>query len=341
LELNLQFQTTRNATVKRLLTSFAFVAATVAAQQTGAPPQSGGWPRADQAPPQAPPQYQTQPQEQFPQAPQQQSGGQPNFDQAPPPMSLPSQLTLPAGTWLTVRVNQPLSTDHNQVGDAFTVTLVKPIVAQGFVVARRGETIGGRVAVVDKGGRVKGVSKLALELTDLTAVDGQQLALKTELIQHSAGTSVGRDTAAIGVTTGAGAAIGAGVNGGVGAGVGAAAGLVVGALGVLTTRGRATVVYPEETLTFRTTAPMTIATDRAPQAFMPVSQEDFEPRLQMRRAGPGPGRPPYGPYGPAYGPGPYGPPPPYYYYPYAYGPYPYFYGPSFYFRGGFGGRFRR
>jgi len=172
----------------------------------------------------------------------------------------------------------------------------------------------------------------------MTAVDGQQLALKTELIQHSAGTSVGRDATAIGVTTGAGAAIGAGVNGGVGAGVGAAAGLVVGALGVLTTRGRATVVYPEETLTFRTTEPMTISTDRAPQAFMPVSQQDFEPRLQMRRAGPpvGPGRP----YGPGYG--PYGPPPPpYYYYPYAYGPYPYFYGPSFYFRGGFGGRFRR
>jgi len=35
--------------------------------------------------------------------------GQMQRDTSPPP----STLTLPAGAWLTVRVNQPLSSDHN------------------------------------------------------------------------------------------------------------------------------------------------------------------------------------------------------------------------------------
>jgi hypothetical protein len=243
------------------------------------------------------------------------------------------QITLPAGTWITVHINQYLTSDRNRQGDAFTASLAKPLVANGFVVARRGQTIGGRVVEADKGGRVKGVSKLAIELTDLGIVDGQQVPLKTELIQHRAGTSQGRDAAGIIATTGVGAAIGAGVNGGVGAGVGAAAGLVVGTLGVLLTHGRPTIIYPEDTLTFRLQNPITISTDRAPGAFQPVQQTDYEPRLQ-RRPGPPPGPvgPPRGYYGYGYGyPGPY-----------AY-PYPYYYGPSFYFYGGprFYGHFRR
>ena len=35
---------------------------------------------------------------------------------------------MPAGTWITVRVNQPISSDHNQQGDPFTATLAQPLV---------------------------------------------------------------------------------------------------------------------------------------------------------------------------------------------------------------------
>src|SRR5262249_28331038 len=41
----------------------------------------------------------------------------------PPP---PAQLTLKSGTFITVRVNQYLSSDKNQNGDAFTASLVRP-----------------------------------------------------------------------------------------------------------------------------------------------------------------------------------------------------------------------
>jgi hypothetical protein len=221
---------------------------------------------------------------------------------------LPAQLTLPAGAWISARVDQTLSSNRNQAGDAFSMTLTQPLVANGFVVARRGQTISGRVTEAVKAGRVKGTSRLALELTDLTLVDGQQLPVHTQMVQYSGGTSKGRDATAIGTATGVGAAVGAAADGGFGAGVGAAAGAAASTVGVLLTRGRATEVYPEAVLTFRTTEPLTIATERSSLAFVPVRQEDYEsggqaPRPQLARRRPGFGAPyPYGypPYGPGY-----------------------------------------
>jgi len=298
---------------------------------------SGGWrkfqpPAGGQAPDQGTPDPGTPAAEAA--APDPQQGPYPQ--QGPPPQQryVPTTITLPAGTWVTVRLNEPLSSDHNQTGDAFTGTLLEPIVANGLLIARRGETVTGMVTEAKKAGRVSGVSHLKLELTGIQLADGRQIQVKTKLIDRKGNTSYGRDGLAIGATTAAGAAIGAGVNGGVGAGVGAAAGLVVSTIGVLLTRGRATVVYPETPLTFSFETPLTL--DNSQQAFQYASQYDYNARI-ARPPAPRPG------YGSAYGSG-YGAPPPYYggYYPPVYGypyPYPYFYGPSFYF--GYGGRWGR
>jgi hypothetical protein len=58
----------------------------------------------------------------------------PNEEYAPPP----ALLTIPAGTVVIMRINEPLSSDHNQIGDQFTGNLQQPIVVNGWVVARRG-----------------------------------------------------------------------------------------------------------------------------------------------------------------------------------------------------------
>jgi len=220
---------------------------------------------------------------------------------------LPSQLTLPAGTWVSVHADQLISSDRNQPGDEFSVTLAQPLVANGFVVARRGQTMSGRVAEAVKAGRVKGTSRLGLELTDVTLADGQVMRMQTQLVRHSGGTSQGSDATVIGTATATGAAVGAAADGGFGAGVGAAAGAAASTIGVLLTRGRATEVYPEETLTFRTTEPLTISTDRSSLAFVPVRQEDYASDTQPRRRPqlarrPGPFGYPY-PYPPVWGPG--------------------------------------
>jgi hypothetical protein len=119
------------------------------------------------------------------------------------------------------------------------------------------------------------------------------------------------------------------------------------------TRGRPTIVYPEQVFTFQLTGPVTLAADFNSEAFQPVSQQDYQ-QGSMRPYGPSG----YGPsgYGPGYGAAPapgyygygYGYPYPYYGAYYGYGYYPWwgpgigigFYGGGFYGRGFYGGGFR-
>ena len=237
-------------------------------------------------------------------------------DRRPPPL-VPPSLTIPGGTVIQIRTTNFLSSDGNHKGDNFIATLAQPIVIDGWVVMRRGQTITGQVTDAAKAGRVKGVSRLQLDLSQLTLVDGQLVPIQTQLLNATAGTSRGRDAAAIGVTTGTGAAIGAAAAGGSGAAIGAGAGFVASVAGVLLTRGKPTIITPETLLTFKTEQPVTINTVRGQLAFRPVTQADYQPSQQPRNAN---YRRPYRPYPYYYGPGYYPPPPP----PGYYGPgYPY------------------
>jgi len=246
---------------------------------------------------------------------------QDNLPPAPPTqvpsVVVPPTMTIPAGTFVTVRLMGGLSSDTNVQGDGFSATLEQPVVVDGWVVARRGQIAVGHVVSAQKAGRVKGVSSLGVALSDLPLVDGRQLPVQSQLIQTSAGPSKGRDAAAIAGTTGLGAAIGGAVDGGAGAGIGAAAGAAAAVAGVLLTPGRPTVMPPETLLTFRLQEPITVNTQKSQLAFQPVSQQDY-----AEAAGPpqpqrgSPAGPPYA-YRPPPGPYPY----PYYPYPYAAGPY--------------------
>jgi hypothetical protein len=302
--------------------------------QQAAPPQNQtGNPPQDQPQDQTPPQNQTAPQDQAPQqdqmaAPQDQQNqqdqgpmnppdnryrgdrGPRREDRVPPPL-VPGDLTLPAGSVIQIRTTDFLSSDKNQKGNTFIATLAQPIVIDGWVAMRRGQTITGQVTDAVRAGRVKGVSKLQLELNQLTLVDGQLVPVQTQLLNASAGTSNGRDAAAIGLTTGTGAAIGAAAAGGPGAAIGAGAGFVASVAGVLLTRGKPTIITPETLLTFKLEQPVSFATARGQLAFRPVSQSDYAPAPQRRNAN----------YRRAY--------------PYPYpGPYPY-YGPGYYYGPGF------
>jgi len=306
-----------------------------AVDQGASDPGVANGPQADlqigQGQNQAPPNYN--------QAPPNYNQAPPNYNQAPPNYNVPAQLTIKPGTYVTVRINRWLSSDRNQAGDAFTATLEQPIVVDGVVVAQRGQTVSGRVSEARKAGRVKGTSRLGVQLTDLTLVDGQQEPIQSQMISRNGPTSTGRDAAAIGGTTALGAIIGAGAGLGRGAAIGAGAGAAAGIIGVLLTRGRPTVIYPESVLTFRVDAPVSFSTERAPQAFQPVStQQDYgqgygpDPALASRPpagscyncAAPPPS--PY--YGSAY-------PPSYGYAPYGYSPYGYGYGYGYPYYGGF------
>jgi hypothetical protein len=225
----------------------------------------------------------------------------------PQPASVPSTLAVPAGTILLIRINDYLSSDRSRIGDQFTAVLENPIVVNGWVVARRGQVLLGQVKEVRKAGRIKGTSELGIELTDMTVVDGRQVPILTALWKGSGGTSHGQDAATIGTTTGLGALIGAAADWGTGAAIGAGAGAAAGIGTVLLTRGRPTILEPEEQLSFRLVDQLRVDTTQSQQAFLPVTQQDFDGgRLEHRgprrvaAAYPVPYAYPCGYYGPCY-----------------------------------------
>ena len=306
-------------------------------QPYGQPGYNGSpYPQGPTYGPQQPPYAQTEPA--YPQGQPNYPQGQPNYPQGPAPYgptapqaAVPPQLSIAPGTFITVRVNQFLSSDQNKQGDPFSASLIQPLVVNGVVVAEPGQTIAGRVVEAQRAGRVEGTSRLRIELTELTLADGQQVPVQTQLIDRSGDTSVGRDVAGVAGTAGLGAAIGGAAGWGRGAAIGAGAGAAVGVLGVLITRGEPSVIVPEQALTFRLEAPVTIYTDRAPQAFRYVQPNEYD-RPAYSQA-PYPARAPQysaAPYAAPY-PAPYYSGYPYYYSPFYYGPsFSFFWGPRYY-----------
>ena len=221
---------------------------------------------------------------------------------AQPAPNPPAKLTVSAGALISVRVSQWLSSDRNHAGDTFSAVLEQPIVSHGWVVARRGQTVIGRVDVAQKASDGNGVSKLGLEITELTLVDGEQIPVRTEVHQSAPAPRSGypgsteRSVATVGTTTVLGTIVGATLGGGTGAAIGAGLGATAGLAAIMYTRGRPTTVAPETLLSFRLAAPLEIPTEKGQVAFQPVTQGDYKDQDAYsdvpRRRWPGPGYPP-------------------------------------------------
>jgi len=174
----------------------------------------------------------------------------------------PNQVTLKAGMLMPVRLVDGLSSERNNPGDIFTATLDKELAVDGFVIAERGARVEGRVAASDRGGKVKGVATLTVQLTRLDTSDGQAVAIETDGFEKRAEPSHGEDAAKIGAGAVVGAAIGALAGGGKGAAIGAGVGGGAGASDVLLTRGKPATLPSETRISFRLHAPVTITERR-------------------------------------------------------------------------------
>jgi hypothetical protein len=146
----------------------------------------------------------------------------------PPPPVVPANITIPAGTQLTIRIDQRISAKSSHAGDKFTGEVVDPIQASdGSSVVPKGAPVGGVVAVSHKRGHFKGSSLLELRLTFLT-LNGTQYPLTTrDLAERKKGKGK-RSAAMIGGGAGLGMLVGGIATGGVGLVVG---GLVGGGAG--------------------------------------------------------------------------------------------------------------
>jgi hypothetical protein len=194
----------------------------------------------------------------------------------------PEELVAPVGTVISIQVRDRLSSNKNTVGDQFVAALQQPLIIDGWVVARRGQTVFGAVTSANSAGRVKGTSDLALELIEMVLVDGNQVPIRTQLLVNRGKETRGEDAATIAGVATLGTIIGAAAGGGKGALIGAAIGGGAATAGVLGTKGQAVEIYPETTLTFRLDEPLVVSTVRTEPAFLRVNPEDYNepPRLR-------------------------------------------------------------
>jgi hypothetical protein len=139
----------------------------------------------------------------------------------------PANVTIPAGTRISVRTIDAIDSSSSRVGDRFQAALEEPLSSKGNVVVPIDALVYGRLTESKESGTFTGKSQLRLELTGIV-VNGKTVPVMTgeyEATGKSRGASTAKRTvggAALGALIGAvadgghGAAIGAGVGAGAG-----------------------------------------------------------------------------------------------------------------------------
>jgi hypothetical protein len=170
----------------------------------------------------------------------------------------PQTVTIAAGTNLTVRLGEAISTKDKVAGDSFRGTLEQPVVMNGFVIADKGSPVTGRVVSAQRGGHLSGSSGMSLQVTEINTTDRQTVRVQTSPWEKKGESNTAGNVAKIGGGAAVGAIIGAIAGGGKGAAIGAAGGGAAGTGVAAATGGKPTVVPIETLITFRLAAPVTI-----------------------------------------------------------------------------------
>jgi hypothetical protein len=157
-------------------------------------------------------------------------------------------VTIPAGTKIPLSLKQAISTKNAREGDAVYAETAFPFVVENRVIVPAGSYIQGKIAHVERGGRLKGRAEILLHFTSIIYPSGYTVMLpgsventpgaENNSVKDSEGTiqqdkDTGKkieDAAKGGVYGGSGGALAGGLSGGlngarIGAGAGAAAGI--------------------------------------------------------------------------------------------------------------------
>jgi hypothetical protein len=161
----------------------------------------------------------------------------PRVEPAPAPRPQFREVTVPAGTALPLELTTAISSATATVEMPVTARLRQAVVVDGETAIPAGATLHGEVFEVDRAGRVRGRSRVAVRFNEVR-MNGSAEDLRTNPVIFEGEATKGEDATKVGVGAGIGAAIGGILGGGGGAAKGAAIGGAAGAGTVLATRGR-------------------------------------------------------------------------------------------------------
>ena len=178
---------------------------------------------------------------------------------APPPVA--EFRTIPAGTTLTVRNNEPIDAQTATVGQTFSAIVARDVRdGHGTVVIPRGSSATLVMRADRRQGTLQGRSELMVDVGSV-AVAGHRYRLETSDFVAQGRQGVGKNKRTgefIGGGTALGTILGAVAGGGKGAAIGALSGAAAGTVAQGATRGKPARIPSESLLNFRLEAPVRI-----------------------------------------------------------------------------------
>lgn len=168
-----------------------------------------------------------------------------------------SSVTLPAGTHIRVSLDHAVASDQNRAGEEFSATVSEPVIVDEKVVIPAGARANGVLVDASESGRLKGVARLSLRLTEVQVGD-DWYDVETNAISRRGPNHKRNNWAWIGGGAAAGTVIGAIAGGGKGAAIGGPVGAGAGVAGAAITGKRDIRLSAERQLTFTLTEPVSI-----------------------------------------------------------------------------------
>jgi hypothetical protein len=183
------------------------------------------------------------------------SAAAPPASTAAPAAPTVREVTIPAGTTLSVRILNALASDSSKVEDSVRGSLAKAVAVDDTTALPSGTQLNGSVLEANESGRVKGRASIAFRFDRMTA-NGETLRIQTATVRREAAPDRKSDITKGGIGAGVGAIVGGVVGGGKGAAIGAAAG---GTGAVLATKGKEVSIPSGTVVSVRLEDPITVS----------------------------------------------------------------------------------
>lgn len=165
---------------------------------------------------------------------------------------------VPAGTTLSLRLLDTLSSHETGSGTGFTAEVTQEVSVDGRLAVPVGARVHGHVTEAHPARTIGGRAILSLAFDELSVPEGDTVGLVAQLSQ-SGKSQVGKDAAIISGSTIGGAVLGEALHEGEGGTVGAVVGAIGGTIGALKTKGKPVVLVQGTTLHITLERPVTLA----------------------------------------------------------------------------------